>query len=133
MVRKFAQLRSAMAPAARARAAKSANKMLAKMTSASPPGGVHKRRPDFLKIAATSASVSHREALTADELARILLSGDVPPRFLPHLRVVLEELSPSVVEGVVEQLAERMTPDRLRKVLAAMARQVGVSRRKPTA
>jgi hypothetical protein len=102
--------------------------MLAETTSALPPGSVHKRRPDFLKIAATSASVSHKEALTADELARILRSGDVPPRFLPHLRVVLEELSPSVVDGGVEQLAERMTPDTLRKVLAAIARRVGVSR-----
>jgi hypothetical protein len=128
MAKKFAQLRSGMAPAARARAAKSANKMLAEMTSASPLGSVHKRRPDFLKIAATSASVSYKEVLTADELARILLSGDVPPRFMPHLRVVLEELSPSVLDGVVEQLAERMTPDRLQKILAAIARQVGVSR-----
>lgn len=129
MAKKFEALRSRMPPEARARAARSANKTLEEMDSTSAAGNVSRRRPDFLKIAATSASVSYKEEIAPDELARILLSGNIPPRFRPHLRVVLEELPPSALKGVVEQLSDRMSAEELRKNLGAIARQIGVESR----
>jgi hypothetical protein len=126
MAKKFAELRSGMTPAARIRAAKSAYKMSADMDSASLAGNLRRRRSDFLKIATTSASVSYKETIAPDELARILLSGNVPPGFRPHLRVVLEELPPSVLKGLGEQLSDRMSPEELQENLAAIARQVGL-------
>jgi hypothetical protein len=128
MAKKFEALRSKMPPEARARAAERAENMLVEMNSASLRGDVHRRRPDFLKIAATSASVSYKETIAPHELASILLSGNVPLRFRPHLRVILEELPPSALKGVVEQLSDRMSPEGLRKNLTAIARQVGISR-----
>jgi hypothetical protein len=102
MAKKFAALRSKMPPEARPLAAESANKMLAKMDSASPANNVRRHRSDFLKIAATSASVGYKETIAPDELASILLSGSLPPRFRPHLRIVLEELPPLALKGLVE-------------------------------
>src|SRR5262249_40520501 len=111
---------------ARARAAERAENILTEMDSASLPGDVRRRRPDFLKIAATSASVSYKETIAPDELAEVLLSGKVPLRFRPHLRVVLEELPPSALKGVLTQLSDRMSAEELGKNLAAIARQVGL-------
>jgi len=126
MAKKFAELRSGMTLAARTRAAKSATKMLADMDAVSLVGNARRRRPDFLKIAATSASVSYKETIAPDELARILLRGNAPPRFRPHLRVILEELPPPVLKGLGEQLSDRMSPEELQKNLVAIARQVGL-------
>jgi transcriptional regulator with XRE-family HTH domain len=84
-----------------------------------------KAGPDFLKMAATSASVSYKDILAPDELARILLSGKVPPKLRPHLRVVLEEVPPSVLDGALKQLAAWTKPEKLRKNLVAIAKQVG--------
>lgn len=115
MAKKFEALRSRMPPGAGARAAERAKNMLAEMDSASLAGNVRRRRPDFLKIAATSASVSYKETIAPEELARILLSGEVPQRFRPHLRVFLEDLPPPALKGVVEQLSDRMSAEELRK------------------
>ena len=62
MAKKFETLRSRMPPARRARAATRASEVLAEMASASSAGKLRRPRPDFLKIAATSASVSHNMA-----------------------------------------------------------------------
>jgi len=132
MARKFEALRSRMPPEARARSAESAKILLAEMDFASLAGNLRGRRPDFLKIAATSASVSYKETIAPHELASILLSGNVPPRFRPHLRVILKELPPSALKGVVEQLSDRKSPEEVRKNLAAIARQVRISGRDPS-
>jgi transcriptional regulator with XRE-family HTH domain len=84
-----------------------------------------KERPDFLRMAATSANVSYREQLSPETLARILLSGKVPPIYRPHLRVVLEELPMSVLKGVVETLATWNKRQKIDKNLKAIAEQVG--------
>ena len=102
MAKKFEVLRSRLPLETRARAATSANEMLVEMDSASLVDNVPKRRRDTRSLAATSASVSYKETLKPDELALILFSGEVPPRFLPHLRVVLEQLPPSVLDGIGE-------------------------------
>lgn len=53
-----------------------------------------KREPDYLEMACISANVSYKGHLTPDALARTLLTGKVPPKLRPQLRVVYDELPP---------------------------------------
>lgn len=87
------------------------------------------RRPDFVSMAATSASVSFREKLTEEELIRSLLTGKVPPGRRPHLRTLLDEVASPVMQGLIEETNRWTRPDRVRRNLAAIAEAVGASRR----
>src|SRR5262245_25132953 len=58
-------------------------------------------RPDFLRIAATTASVSFASPLTDSELRRALLTGKVPTNRRPHLRVLLGESDSAILRGLV--------------------------------
>jgi transcriptional regulator with XRE-family HTH domain len=87
-----------------------------------------KRGPDFLKIAATSASVSFRETLTASELRKILLTGRVPRRFRPHVRALLNEAPEAVWRGLTGQIRSLTTHDRLTANMRGLARRLGGAR-----
>lgn len=87
-----------------------------------------KRGPDFLKIAATSASVSFRETLTPSELRKILLTGRVPHRCRPHIRALLNEAPEPVWRGLATQLRTLVTRDRLADNLKNLARKLGSTR-----
>ena len=87
-----------------------------------------KRGPDFLKIAATSASVSFRESLTASELRKILLTGRVPRRRRPHIRALLNEAPEPVWRGLAGQLRSLVTRDRFAGNLRNLARKLGSAR-----
>lgn len=80
---------------------------------------------DFLKMAATSGSVSYGTPLTPEGLAHIVLSGKVPAAFRPHLRAVLEEAPVSVLEGLVDELAKGRKRTRIQRNLSALAADVG--------
>jgi len=88
----------------------------------------NQRGPDFLKIAATSASVSFRESLTASELRKIFLTGRVPRRHRPHIRALLNEASEPVWRGLASQLQPLMTRDQLAGNLRNLARKLGSAR-----
>jgi len=84
-----------------------------------------KRGPDFLKIAATSASVSFRESLNASELRKILLTGRVPRRRRPHIRALLNEAPEPVWRGLAGQFSSLVTRDQLAGNLRNLARKLG--------
>jgi transcriptional regulator with XRE-family HTH domain len=87
-----------------------------------------KRGPDFLKIAATSASVSFRETLSPSELRKILLTGRVPRRHRPHIRALLNEAPEPVWRGVAGQLRPLATRDQLAGNVRNLARKLGSAR-----
>lgn len=87
-----------------------------------------KRKPDFLKMAATSASVSFKEKLSVNDLARIFIAGRVPKAKHPHIRALLEEAPYSVLRGVYQQLAVSVSPDRLARNFERLGQELGVSR-----
>ncbi len=82
---------------------------------------------DFLTMACTSANVSFKNRMGPDDLATVLLSGRVPADFKPHLRVVLEELPRSVLEGVVRQVGRTRDVAAVKVNLAKVAKQIGSS------
>lgn len=88
-----------------------------------------KGQPDYLRMAASSASVSYREMLAPEVLERILLTGKVPPNFYPHLRVVFEELPPKVLVGLAHALAASTKAKKVSKNLESIALQIGAKLR----
>jgi transcriptional regulator with XRE-family HTH domain len=87
------------------------------------------RRPDYLRMACVSASASYRESLTEGELVRALLTGRIPPRRRPHLRMLIEEAPPEVLKGVLNEVGKYVQPGRVAKNLLAIAEALGSARR----
>ena len=87
------------------------------------------RRPDYVRMACTTASVSYRSALTEDELIHALLTGKVPPGRHAHLRTLLDEAPAALLAGLAAEAARWTKPGRLERNLARLAREVGASRR----
>jgi len=83
------------------------------------------RTRDYLHIAATTASVSFKDPLTEQELLRALLTGKIPAGRRPHLRLLLEEARPQIINGLVSQLSQWTSSARLQKNLARIAAAVG--------
>jgi transcriptional regulator with XRE-family HTH domain len=84
---------------------------------------------DFVRVAATAASVSFKQPLTEAELTRALLTGKVPTAKRPHFRLLLEEAKPSLVRGLVNEVSRWTKPGKVEKNLAAIARDVGATER----
>ncbi|HEX5139524.1 MAG TPA: helix-turn-helix transcriptional regulator [Dehalococcoidia bacterium] len=84
------------------------------------------RKPDFIGMAATSASVSFREALSEEELIHILLTGKVPANRRAHMRALLEEATPALRRGLAEEAGRWTKPGRVEKNLAAIAKAIGI-------
>lgn len=87
------------------------------------------RSPDFIRMASTSASVSFRETLSDEELIRILLTGKVPTNRRPHIRALLEEASPKMLQGLAEEVGRWTKPGRIEKNFAAISKALGISRK----
>ncbi len=86
--------------------------------------------PDFLKMACTSANVSYKGRLTPDALARALLTGKVPAKMGPQLRVVYDEVPPRVFEGMVEQVSRwGSKPETVRRHVREIGDAISSSRR----
>lgn len=87
------------------------------------------RRPDFIRMACTAASVSYKIALTEDELIRTLISGKVPADRRPHLRTLLDEATPGLLSGLIDETSKWTKPDRVRRNLQKIAEEIGAARR----
>lgn len=61
-------------------------------------------RTPALKLAARSASVSYKQSISEGQLADILVNGDCPPDWVPHVFALLDEAPVSLLAGVVEQI-----------------------------
>jgi transcriptional regulator with XRE-family HTH domain len=86
--------------------------------------GAEREPPDFVKIAATAASVSFRERLTPEELVTILLKGRVPAAKRPQMRALLEEATPALMKGLIEEVGRWSKPGRIEKNLARIAHEL---------
>lgn len=87
------------------------------------------RRPDFIAMASTTASVSYRDTLTQDELVRTLLSGKVPRNRRPHFRTLLEEAPRPLIEGLVREVGKWAKPGKVAGNVERIAARLGASRR----
>ena len=83
-----------------------------------------------LDLAARTAGVSYRLAMSADQLRDSLSAGAVPPEFMPHVHTLLEEAPVSLLAAVVEELHEELGVDRTQvwKKMRTLARQFKSSR-----
>lgn len=86
------------------------------------------RRPDYVRMACTTANVSFKTVLTEDELIHALVTGKVPARRRAHLRTLLEEAPESLVRGLVQEAAHWTKPGKLENNLRKLATAVGASR-----
>lgn len=89
---------------------------------------VRPRRPDFVRMACTTANVSLRSEMTQDELIHALVSGRVPAKRSVHLRALLDEAPASLLNGLAGEAARWISPGKLEKNLARLAREVEASR-----
>lgn len=87
------------------------------------------RRPDYVRMACTSANVSFKSALTDDELVHALLTGKVPAKRSAHIRALLDEAPPALLNGLAREAAGWTAPGKLEKNLMRLAEGAGASRR----
>lgn len=87
------------------------------------------RRPDFIRMASTTAGVSFKEPLTEEELILALLTGKVPAGKKPHFRVLLDEAPSRLIRGLLDEVRAWTKAGRVEKNLATIARDVGVTGR----
>jgi len=87
------------------------------------------RRPDFIRMACTTANASYKIALTEDELIHALLTGKPATGNRPHLRALLDEAAPELLRGLVGEASKWTKPGRVEKNLEKIAHDIGATRR----
>lgn len=87
------------------------------------------RRQDFVHMASSTASVSFRQPLSEDELIQVLLTGKVPENRRAHIRTLLDEANPALLQGLVKEAGQWTKAGRLEQNLRKIAENVGASRR----
>lgn len=97
----------------------------------------HPKRPrnknaksSALDLAARTASVSYRVAMSASQLREVLTTGAMPASFRPHVHTLLEEAPVSLLASVVEELHLELGVERTQvwKKMRELARQLKSSR-----
>lgn len=87
------------------------------------------RRPDYLRMACTSASVSFKTSLTENELVHAIVTGKVPDGRSAHLRALFDEAPISTLAGLAEEAAKWTKPGKLAKNLAKLVHDSAASRK----
>jgi len=87
------------------------------------------RRPDYLRMACTSANVSFKSALTEDELVHAIVTGKVPKGKAAHLRVLFDEAPLKMLKGLAEEANNWANPGKLQRNLEQLAHRSGASRK----
>lgn len=90
--------------------------------------GKRPRRPDYVRMACTTANVSFRSALTEDELIHALVTGKVPAQRSAHIRALLDEAPFALLDGLAREAGRWTQPGKLEKNLMRLASDVGASR-----
>ncbi len=103
------------------------------MTVAAPRSRHLKRKESptsALELAARTAGVSYRVAMSAAQLRKSLTTEAVPPEFMPHMHTLLEEAPVSLLAAVVEELHEGLGLERTQvwKRMRTLAHQFKSSR-----
>jgi|KBSMisStandDraft_5_1062788.scaffolds.fasta_scaffold04043_13 transcriptional regulator with XRE-family HTH domain len=81
---------------------------------------------NYVRLAATAGSTGFREPLAEEEVVHALLTAKAPARKRPHLRRLLEDSSPALIQGLVSQVSQWGTPAELQQNLTALARTLDV-------
>lgn len=81
---------------------------------------------DYIGMACTTAGVSLRKALTADELVHALLTGKPAPGKHAHFIVLFEEAPAELLRGLVAQVGAWARPGAVAKNVRKIAAQIGV-------
>lgn len=99
--------------------------------SAPEPTTQARRRKRGLWMAASNASVSYARKLQPEALARILVSGQVPAPYIPHLTHLLDEAPVPMVVMAVEEAAAGagVSPRKVWRNVARLAEVLSVHRR----
>lgn len=84
------------------------------------------RNTNYLRLAATTASVSFKTTLEERTLLRALLTGKIPSDQRPHLRALLEEAPPVLLRGLTQQVGSWTRPGKVEKNLDKIAAAVGL-------
>ena len=87
------------------------------------------RRPDYLRMACTSANVSFKTALTEDELVHAIVTGKVPKGKAAHLRVLFDEVPLKMLKGLADEASKWAQPGKLERNLEQLVRDSGASRK----
>lgn len=90
------------------------------------------RRPDYLRMACTTASVSFKNSLTENELVHAIVTGKVPQGKAAHLRALFDEAPISLLTGLVEEAGKWTKPGKLAKNLEKLVHDSGASRKAET-
>ena len=85
------------------------------------------RKPNLLRQASISASVSFKEALSEEALERILLTGKVPKDYRPHMRRLLEETPAPLMNQLISQVERWAPPGKVSRNLKTIRATVGLS------
>ena len=87
------------------------------------------RRPDYLRMACTTASVSYKTSLTERELVHAVVTGKVPKGKAAHLRALFDEAPLSLLTGLAEEAGKWTKPGKLAISLAKLVHDSGASRK----
>jgi transcriptional regulator with XRE-family HTH domain len=75
-----------------------------------------------LVVAARTASTSYKNTLAPERLAEMMVSGDAPDEYRPHLMTLLDETPLPVVIKAIQEAAQRSPVTTPRKVMQHMAK-----------
>ena len=94
------------------------------------PNTPRKQPSDPLRLAAQTASVSYREALSAPALEESLVSGIVAPLYRAHLATLINEAPAPLLIGAVTAAAQRrhIKPKAIWKNLARWSHELQTTR-----
>lgn len=87
------------------------------------------RRPDYLRMACTSSSVSFKTELTERELVHAIVTGKVPKGKAAHLRVLFDEAPLETLVGLAQEAGKWAQPGKLERNLRKLVTDTGASRR----
>ncbi|WP_129780669.1 helix-turn-helix transcriptional regulator [Peristeroidobacter soli] len=90
------------------------------------PGSSKAAKMSALARAAATASVSFRRRLARPALERILASGELPEKYIPHVHALLDDAPVSLLGAVAEQLHDeaKLSREAVWKNYRNLARQV---------
>jgi transcriptional regulator with XRE-family HTH domain len=86
------------------------------------------RGADFVRMACIAANVSYESELTENELIRTFLTGKILQGKRPHIRLLLEEAPPSLLQGLIRELSRWAKPGRVEKNVTKIAHDIGSAR-----
>ena len=85
--------------------------------------------PDYVRFSAVAGSTGFREPLSEEEILHALLTGKAPLRKKPHLRRLLEDSPPQLIQNLISQVSSWTEPDKLHEKVATLAKSLDVELR----